>query len=66
MGANQTVTVDGEQITYSKISRFYYENKPLDVCENVKNTRGDFLEGKYTVNVFNGNELLSTTEFVLD
>jgi hypothetical protein len=34
MGANQTVTVDGEQITYSKISRFYYENKPLDVCEN--------------------------------
>ena len=66
MGANQTVTVDGEQITYSKISRFYYENKPLDVCENVKNSRGDFLEGKYTVNVFNGNELLSTTEFVLD
>jgi len=66
MGANQTVTVDGQQITYSKISRFYYENKPLDVCENVKNTRGDFLKGKYTANVYNGNELLSTSEFTLD
>lgn len=66
MGANQTITVDGQQITYSKISRFYYENKPLDVCENIKNTRGDFLEGKYVANVYNGNELLSSTEFTLD
>lgn len=66
MGANQTITVDGEEVTYSKISRFYYENKPLDVCENIKKSSDNFAEGKYTVNVFNGTELLSTTSFTLD
>lgn len=66
LGANQQITFGEQTLNYSVISKFNYENGNLDVCEFVSNnTDDDFAEGRYQVNVFNGNELVSSSEFTL-
>lgn len=66
LGANQQITFGEQTLNYSVISKFNYENGNLDVCEFVSNnTDNDFAEGRYQVNVFNGNELVSSSEFTL-
>ncbi|MEZ4803051.1 MAG: chromosome partitioning protein ParA [Gelidibacter sp.] len=64
LGANEQVTVGDEMVNYSIISKFNYENRSLNICEFVSPS-GDFAEGRYTVNVYNSKELVSTTEFTL-
>lgn len=64
LGANEQVTVGEETVNYSIISKFNYENRSLNICEFVS-PNGDFAEGRYTVNVYNSKELVSTTEFTL-
>lgn len=64
LGANEQVTVGDEMINYSIVSKFNYENRSLNICEFVS-PNGDFTEGRYTVNVYNSKELVSTTEFTL-
>jgi hypothetical protein len=51
-------------INYSVVSKFNYENRSLNICEFVS-SNGEFAEGRYTVNVFNKKEMVSTTEFTL-
>lgn len=71
IGANEQITFeteDGEEaktLNYSVVSKFNYENRNLNVCEFVTGTDKGFEEGKYTVNVFNQNNLVSTSEFTL-
>ena len=66
LGANQQVTLGEQTLNYSVISKFNYENGNLDICEFVSNnTDDDFEDGRYQVNVFNGNELVSSSEFTL-
>jgi hypothetical protein len=64
LGANEQITVGYENINYSLISKFNYENRSLNICEFVS-PKGEFAEGRYTVNVYNTKELVSTTEFTL-
>lgn len=64
LGANEQIQFDETILNYSLISKFNYENKNLDICEFVAPNE-DFSEGRYVVNVFNKNELISTSEFVL-
>ncbi len=65
LGANEQITFEeGQVLNYSLISKFNYENRSLDICEYV--TPNDkFQKGRYTVNVFNQNQLISTTEFTM-
>ena len=66
LGVNQQITFGEQTLNYSVLSKFNYENVNLDVCEFVSNnTDDDFAQGSYQVNVFNGNELLSSSEFTL-
>lgn len=71
LGANETITfVDEEKeteetITYSKISKFYYENTALDICENIGPKGEDFAEGVYKVNVYDQGALIAQTTFTL-
>ncbi|MFC4634227.1 hypothetical protein ACFO3O_09935 [Dokdonia ponticola] len=71
LGANETITfVDEteeteETITYSKISKFYYENTALDICENIPAKGEGFAEGVYKVNVFDQGVLIAQTTFTL-
>jgi hypothetical protein len=64
LGANEQIQFDETILNYSLVSKFNYENKNLDICEFVAPNE-DFSEGRYVVNVFNKNELISTSEFVL-
>ncbi|MFK7781214.1 chromosome partitioning protein ParA [Psychroserpens sp.] len=64
LGANEQIQFDDTILNYSLISKFNYENKNLDICEFVS-PNDDFVEGRYVVNVFNQNELVSTSEFSL-
>jgi hypothetical protein len=66
LGSNNQVEFDNQVLNYSLISRFNYENKNLDICEFVApGNNKDFEEGRYIINVFNENTLISSSEFVL-
>lgn len=65
LGANKSVTFDEETITYSKVSKFYYENTALDVCENIAPIGDSFEAGVYTVNVYDGPALIAQSTFTL-
>lgn len=65
LGENKTVSFEEETITFSKISKFYYENTALDICENIAPIGDSFEAGVYTVNVFDGPALIAQTTFTL-
>ncbi len=64
LGVNEQIQFDETILNYSLISMFNYENKNLDICEFVS-PNDDFTAGRYVINVFNKNELVSTSGFVL-
>jgi len=64
LGANEQVQFGENVINYSVVSKFNYENKNLNICEFIS-PNDKFQKGKYTVNVFNQKELISTSEFTL-
>ncbi|MEH6405857.1 MAG: hypothetical protein V7767_01115 [Leeuwenhoekiella sp.] len=67
MGENKSVVIDSvTNVTYSAISRFYYENTSLDICENIAPKGEDFEKGVYKINVFDGGKIIAQTTLVLD
>lgn len=66
LGANEQIQFEDQILNYSLVSKFNYENRNLKICEFVA-PNGDekFEEGRYVVNVFNQNSLVSTSEFSL-
>ncbi|MBT8324914.1 MAG: chromosome partitioning protein ParA [Winogradskyella sp.] len=66
LGVNDQIQFEDQVLNFSLISRFNYEKKNLDICEYLTpNDDADFESGRYTVNVFNDKELISTSEFTL-
>jgi len=66
LGANEQVEFESQTLNYSLISKFNYENTNLNVCEFVASKGdNDFSKGRYTVNVFNEKDLVSSSEFTL-
>lgn len=63
LGDKQTATFGDNTLTYSFISKVKYENKTVQVSEDLKGK--DFAKGSYFVNVFDKNELVSKTSFTL-
>jgi hypothetical protein len=63
LGDKQTVNFDEKTLTYSFISKVKYENKTVNVSEDLPGK--DFAKGTYFVNVFDKNELVSKTSFTL-
>jgi len=62
-GEKKTVNFDENSLTYSFISKVKYENKTVNVSEDLSGK--DFAKGTYFVNVFDKNELVSKTSFSL-
>ena len=58
-----TATFGENSLTYSFITTVQYENKSVQVTENLPGK--DFAKGTYFVNVFDKNELVSKTSFTL-
>jgi len=63
LGDKQTVNFDDKTLTYSFISKVKYENKTVQVSEDLPGK--DFAKGTYFVNVFDKSELVSKTSFTL-
>ena len=67
LGENKVLQVnDSTSITYSAVSKFYYENTALDICENVPPNEGGFKEGLYKIYVYDGGNVIAQTTLVLD
>lgn len=67
LGVNEQITFGEEVLNYSLISKFNYENQSLPICEYLakKNDDVDFEKGTYKVNVFNGKELVTSSQFTM-
>lgn len=66
LGENKKVTFEnGEEVVFSKISKFYYETTALDICENIAPSDEKFEAGVYKVNVYDGSKLLAQTSFTM-
>lgn len=63
LGDKQTANFGDETLTYSFTTNVKYENKTVNVSENLAGK--DFAKGTYFVNVFDKNELVSKTSFTL-
>ncbi len=63
LGNKETVTFGDNTLTYSFTSTVQYENKTVDVKEQLKGK--DFAKGTYFVNVFDKGELVSKSSFSL-
>ena len=66
LGSNEQVQFGEKTLNYSMISKFNYENGSLNICEFVASKgKENFEKGRYTVNVFNSKDLVSSSEFTL-
>ncbi|MFD1613924.1 chromosome partitioning protein ParA [Gelatiniphilus marinus] len=66
LGSNEQVQFGDKTLNYSIISKFNYENGSLNICEFVASKgKEKFEKGRYTVNVFNEKDLVSSSEFTL-
>ena len=63
LGDKQTATFGDKSLTYSFIANVKYENKTVQVSQDLKGK--DFAKGSYFVNVFDQDELVSKTSFTL-
>lgn len=63
LGDKQTVNFGEKSLTYSFISKVKYQNKTVEVSEDLQGK--DFEKGTYFVNVFDKSELVSKTSFTL-
>ncbi|MFE3849237.1 hypothetical protein ACFX5D_14820 [Flavobacterium sp. LB3P45] len=63
LGDKKTETFGDNTLTYSFVSNVNYENKTIDVTENLRGK--DFPKGTYFVNIFDKDQLVSKTSFSL-
>jgi DNA repair exonuclease SbcCD ATPase subunit len=63
LGNKETVTFGDNSLTYSFTTTVQYENKTVEVREQLKGK--DFAKGTYFVNVFDKDELVSKSSFTL-
>lgn len=63
LGEKKNINFDGNDLTYSFTSTVKYENKTVQVSENLPGK--DFAKGTYYVNVFDKGELASKSSFTL-
>ncbi|WP_031425051.1 hypothetical protein [Flavimarina sp. Hel_I_48] len=67
LGENKTLQVnDSTSITYSTVSKFYYENTALDICENIPPNGDGFEEGTYKIYILDGANVIAESSMVLD
>ena len=63
LGDKKSETFGDDTLVYSFISNINYENKTINVTENLKGN--DFTKGTYFVNIFEKGQLVSKTSFIL-
>lgn len=65
MGDDAVKQFEDKNINYSSSTNVFYENDELDVCILVNSNEADLIEGRYTINLFDGATQIATTSMVL-
>ena len=65
LGDNAMMQFEDKSINYSSSTKVFYENDELDVCILVNATEPDLVEGRYTINLFDGQNQVATTTMEL-
>ena len=61
---SNTISINGNQYT-KRVEFILNENPQMEVCDFISVSKGALLDGTYTLNVFEDERLLSSTQFVL-
>lgn len=65
LGDNGTKQFEDKSINYSASTKVFYENDELDVCILVNAAEPDLIEGRYTINLYDGENQVATTSMEL-
>ncbi len=65
LGEKAELEFDNGTLSYSASTKVFYENEELDVCVMVDAKEGDIVKGRYTINVFDGPNLVATSSMEL-
>lgn len=65
MGDDTVKQFEDKNISYSASTNVFYENDELDVCILVNSAESDLVEGRYTINLFDGPNQIATTTMEL-
>lgn len=65
LGDKASIEFENGVLNYSATSKVFYEQEELDVCVLVDAIEDDLIEGTYTINVFDGPQMVSTTTMEL-
>ena len=63
LGEAKSITFGDKSLSYSFVSRVKYENKTVQVSQDLPGK--NFAKGEYTVNVFDQDQLVSSSSFAL-
>jgi len=65
LGEKASIEFENSILNYSATSKVFYEQEELDVCVLVDALEDDLVEGIYTINVFDGSQMVSSTTMEL-
>lgn len=65
LGDGKSIVFDEKVLNYSSSTMVFYENDELDVCILVNATEEDLVEGRYVINVFDGQNQVATATMEL-
>lgn len=65
MGDDAVKQFEAKNINYSASTNVFYENDELDVCILVNSSESNLIEGRYTINLYDGANLIGTTTMEL-
>ncbi|PQJ20582.1 hypothetical protein [Nonlabens tegetincola] len=65
IGSKAQQQFDGQSLTYSKLIKFNYQNKELDICELINAGEDEITSGRYRINLYNGPVRISSSEITL-
>ncbi|MBL4888134.1 MAG: hypothetical protein JKZ03_06740 [Flavobacteriaceae bacterium] len=62
LGENKTVDFNGKSLNYSRSINVFYNNEALEVCEMLDPEGKNLIKGTYTINLFDGEKLVSASQ----
>ena len=62
LGENKTVDFNGKSLNYSRSINVFYNNEALEVCEMLDPEGKNLIKGIYTINLFDGEKLVSASQ----
>ena len=65
LGDKSTIEFESGVLNYSTSTKVFYEQEELDVCVLVNANEEELIEGRYTINVFDGAQQVASTTMEL-